>query len=370
MALFSKSESPDSDDALPLNGSAAPTRMPAAGHPRIQNAGRWPLRVTDFFLDEPYEQPPVDYLEIFYVRSGSFLHESDAGRQTQRDGAVIVSHPHNRHLLKHVENCHLTRLRFLPEWLTPDFSRLLTAEYGVSTIFGRSWFDLPDRDSIYVFDTRKERRQHLISDLELMRKLLLEMAEGAPSGDDLELLRTTLVRFLLQIGSEVGNFLRHRGGVTFDGICLDFLHRVEWLLNGVEAGDTTVPELFSTQPEMFLCADRGGKNELDPDQFAEHFQHATGLHPDGYLLRRRLDHAANRLLTTEQRTGKIATTLSFGSAAGMTKAFEARFRVSPAVYRQKFSSQHHVAGFLSSMAVTAGEGRTATSATAADADVS
>ena len=330
---------------MPLNGPSAPTQGPAVGDLRIRNAGRWPLRVTDFLLDEPYEQPPVDYLEIFYVRSGSFLHESDAGRQTQRDGAVIISHPHNRHLLKHVENCHLTRVRVLPEWLTPDFTRLVTAEFVVSAIFGRTWFDLPDRDSIHVFDTRPERRRHLISDLDLMRELLLEVGEHEPSGDERVLLRATLVSFLLQLGAEFGNFLRRRGGVSLNEECHHFLRRVEWLLTcegGLSAADggarPAVPDSFSAEPDLFLKAIPSGKEQLGPVEFGERFQHITGLHPDEYLLRRRLDHAAHRLLTTEERTGKIATALGFDNAAGLTKPFEARYRVSPAVYRQKFSS--------------------------------
>lgn len=362
MALFSKRNSTVDDEAVSKNGSTAPTQMPPSGDLRIRNAGRWPLRVTDFFLDEPYEQPPVEYLEIFYVRSGSFLHESDAGRQTQRDGAVIISHPHNRHLLKHVENCHLTRVRLLPEWLTPDFSRLVSAEFVVSAIFGRTWFDLPDRDSIYVFDTRPDRRRHLISDLELMRDLLLEVEEREPSGDERALLRATLVSFLLQIGAEFGNFLRRRGGVLLNEECHHFLRRVEWLLTcegGLSAAEggarAGVAESFLDDPELFLKAIPSGKRELEAVDFAERFQHATGLHPDEYLLRRRLDHAAHRLLTTEARTGKISTALGFENAAGLTRPFEARYRVSPAVYRQKFSSALTVPKAL----VGAADGRTA-----------
>ena len=345
MALFSNRKTQSSNEAVSPNGSSASTRIPVGGHPRIQNAGRWPLRVTDFFLDEPYEQPPVDYLEIFYIRSGSFLHESEAGRQTQRDGAVIISHPHNRHLLKHVENCHLTRVRVLPEWLTPDFSRLVSAEFVVSAIFGRSWFDLPDRDSIHVFDTRPERRRFLLGDLDLLRDLLLEVGDHEPSGDERALLRATTVSFLLQIGAEFGNFLRRRGGVSLDEKCHHFLRRVEWLLTcegGLSAAEggarTAVPDSFLADPDLFLKALPAEKDVLTAVEFAEHFQHETGLHPDDYLLRRRVDHAAHRLLTTEERTGKIGTALGFDNAAALTKPFEARYRVSPAVYRQKFSS--------------------------------
>lgn len=320
--------------AAGANGSNGSAQNPT-GDRRIRNAGRWPLRVTDFYLDEPYEQPPVDYLEIFYVRSGSFLHESDAGRQTQRDGAAIISHPRNRHLLKHVENCHLTRVRFLPEWLTPDFPRLLTAEFALSAMFSKSWFHLPDRDSIHVFDTRPERRAHLVSELELMRSLLEEANHREPTGDEQALLRASLVSFLLQIGAEFGTFLRHRGGLVLPDKCRAFLLRMESLLvNDASPGSFEGIGYVAANEQNTSAGEEPGDDEHG--DFAARFRHVIGLTMEDYLLQRRVDHAAYRLLTSEQRTGKIATALGFADAAALTLKFEARYRVSPAVYRQKF----------------------------------
>jgi len=305
-------------------GSNAATEVsaesePVIGGPRISNAGRWPVRVTDFVLSEPYEQPPVDYLEMFFVRGGSFLHESEAGKQTLRKGSIIVSHARNHQALKHPENCQLSRIRFLPEWLTEDFHNLIESPFTVTAIIGKQLFDLPDKDSIYVFSSRPERYAHLLSDVDLLRDLLVE-----ETATDV-LIRSTLVKILLQVGEEFGNFLRHRGGADLPGVCRRFFARVENRLN--RASDS------------YEMADiEAGLIETEEgEDFTAIFKKSTGLSPDEYLMRRRVDHAAHRLLTTEQRAGKIAKELGFSDAADLTRQFENRHRVSSAVYRQKFA---------------------------------
>ncbi len=292
---------------------------PPVGGPRISNAGRWPVRVTDFVLTEPYEQPPVDYLEIFLVRGGSFLHESDAGKQTLRKGSIIVSHARNRQALKHPQNCQLSRIRFLPEWLTSEFHSLIESPFTVTAIIGRQLFHLPDKDSIHVFSTRPERFDHLLSDTDMLRDLLLE-----ETPIDV-LIRATLVKILLQVGEEFGNFLRHRGGIDLPDQCRDYFARVEHRLNRAD-DNRQLADIDSQLIETDSAED-----------FSALFRKSTGLSPDEYLLRRRVDHAAHRLLISEQRAGAIAKQLGFSDAADLTRHFENRHRVSPAVYRQKFA---------------------------------
>ncbi len=304
-----------SNDSTEVGAETEPT----IDGPRISNAGRWPVRVTDFLLSEPYEQPPVDYLEIFFVRGGSFLHESEAGKQTLRKGSIIVSHARNRQALKHPENCYLSRVRFLPEWLTEEFHSLIESPFTVAAIVGTQLFHLPDKDSIHVFSARPERYDHLLSDVDLLRDLLLE----ATATDALT--RSTLVKILLQVGEEFGNFLRHRGGVDLPDACRRHFARVENRLN--QANDSN--ELADIEAGLVETE--------EIEEFTALFRKHTGLSPDEYLQRRRIDHAAHRLLTSEQRAGTIAKELGFSDAANLTRQFETRHRVSPAVYRQKFA---------------------------------
>jgi len=311
MAFFFKRSS----DSTEVGATTGPT----TDAPRISNAGRWPVRVTDFLLTEPYEQPPVDYLEIFFVCGGSFLHESEAGKQTLRRGSVIVSHARNRQALKHPENCHLSRIRFLPEWLTEEFHCLIDSPFTVAAILSSQLFHLPHKDSIHVFSTRPGRFDHLLSDVDLLRDLLLE----ATATD--ALIRSTLVKILLQIGEEFENFLRHRGGADLPEECRHYFARVENRLNRASESN----ELADIEAGL-IDAD-------EIEDFIVLFKKHTGLSPDEYLLRRRVDHAAHRLLTSEQRAGTIAKELGFSDAADLTRQFENRHRVSPAVYRQKFS---------------------------------
>jgi AraC-like DNA-binding protein len=137
-----------------------------------------------------------------------------------------------------------------------------------------------------------------------------------------ELTRATLVRFLLQIGEEYGHFLRHRGGFSLAAGQYRLLRDIEAHLHLELALDSLEPTWIEDE---------------NREAFAGDFKQATGLTPDEYLMRRRLDHAAHRLLTTEQRTGIIAEALGFADLADLTRHFEARYRISPAVYRQKFA---------------------------------
>lgn len=311
MAFFSKRSS----DSTEVGVDTEPT----VDGPRISNAGRWPVRVTDFVLTEPYEQPPVDYLEIFFVRGGSFLHESEVGKQTLRKGSVVVSHARNRQALKHPENSQLSRIRFLPEWLTEEFHCLIESPFTVAAIVGEQLFHLPDKDSIHVFSTRPERYYHLLSDVDLLRDLLLEKTATDA------LVRSILVTILLQVGEEFGNFLRHRGGVDLPAECRRYFARVENRLH--RASDNNALVDIET-----------GLIETDQiEDFSAQFRKHTGLSPNEYLQRRRVDHAAHRLLTSEQRAGAIAKQLGFSDATDLTRQFESRHRVSPAVYRQKFA---------------------------------
>lgn len=292
----------------------------AAGRSSIDNVGRWPVRVTDFVLNEPYEQPPVDYLELFFIRSGSFLHESEAGRQTLRDGSVIISHPGNRQILKHPENCRLSRIRFLPEWLSADFGNLIASPFAASAITGRQFFELPEKESIYVFSARPGRFDYLLRDIDLLRELL---TGGADIG---VLTRITLVKILLQVGEEFGHFLRRRGGLDLPDSFPTWFERIETRLRMNAAPREALDE------ELLAGLDAGSADDFDA-LLKKH----TGLGAEDYLLRRRLDHAACRLLTSELRTGIIARDLGFSDSADLTRKFENRYRVSPAVYRQKFA---------------------------------
>ena len=54
----------------------------------IENCGRWPVRLKHFYLVNDYEFPATNYSEIFFIREGNLLRETEVGAQAVRGGAV------------------------------------------------------------------------------------------------------------------------------------------------------------------------------------------------------------------------------------------------------------------------------------------
>ncbi len=102
---------------------------------RIENSGRWPVRVTQFQLIDEYEFPATNFPEIFFVQEGNFLHETGAGTQAVREGVAMMVNPGQRHTVKQPDEVVLTRVRFLPEWLTREYDLIIRSPNVLSLFF-------------------------------------------------------------------------------------------------------------------------------------------------------------------------------------------------------------------------------------------
>lgn len=126
---------------------------------RIENSGRWPVRLTHFQLIDEYAFPATNFPEIFFVQEGHFLHETDVGTQAVREGTVIVVNPGHRHTIKQPEEVALTRIRFLPEWLTQEYQVIANSPDVLSLFFDQSWFRYPRDENLHVFTTKGRPRK-------------------------------------------------------------------------------------------------------------------------------------------------------------------------------------------------------------------
>ena len=66
------------------------------------------------------------------------------------------------------------------------------------------------------------------------------------------------------------------------------------------------------------------------------FKKSTGITLVDYVQRRRIHHAALKLLTSEATAKSISEDLGFSDSAHFSKSFQKYFDLSPNVYRQKF----------------------------------
>lgn len=91
-------------------------------------------------------------------------------------------------------------------------------------------------------------------------------------------------------------------------------------------------DLAETPPARALAA-RAGMSERT---FLRRFAEATGTTPARYHTQARLARAAELLETSEAPLEAVAEAAGFGSAAGLRRAFNARYGLSPGAWRQQF----------------------------------
>lgn len=285
---------------------------------RIENAGDWPIRSTDFFLVDDYEFPPSPYTEIFLVRAGNFLHETDFGAQAIRSGSAIIHYPSARHTIKRPDQVHLTRLRFLPEWFAGDFVTLLESPDVVSLVFANDWFDLPREMKLEVFSTQSARLPVLATMFELMGEILRDQGQAEPMA------RITLLEIMLLLGDDYHAYWRGGNRLPIPEQVLGAMTIVE---RSVASGGRT--------PVKQLQESIG----MSQEELSTAFRRHLGMALPDFVQRRRLQHAAKRMLKTLDSSEHVAKIFGFKDAETFESDFEARFQFSPSVYREKFGGE-------------------------------
>jgi AraC-like DNA-binding protein len=283
---------------------------------RIENVGRWPIRLTDFYLVDDYEFPPSRFTEIFFVRAGNFLHETENGTQAVRAGTAVVHHPSSRHVVKQPDQVKLSRVRFLPEWFAGDFPSLLGAPDVISLIFSPSWFQLPQESRLQVFTTRESQQPFIVSLLDLLHQGLRTGRHAEPIS------RVTLLEILLLLGDEYHVYWR-------GGNRLDLPDEVTTSLELIERSISSGGRLPLKQLQVDTRRSQDDLNQI--------FRKYLGLPLVDYAQGRRVHHAAHRLLTSSEPVKAISSTFGFSDPSQLEKAFEKTLGLGPNAYRMKFA---------------------------------
>ncbi len=281
---------------------------------RIENSGRWPVRLTHFYLIDDYEFPATNFPEIFFVQEGNFLHETEIGTQAVREGTAMMVNPGTRHSVKQPEEAVLTRLRFLPEWLSEEYQILANSPNLFSLFFDQSWFRFARDENLHVFTTRGEGAVRVRQELEYLWELLRNKRQLEP------IARVSVLKLMMLLTDEHQRFWR---GVSE----VEILPEVKHALDRIEA---TILKAAPFDPNKMA---RGG---FEKRKIEDSFDEVMGMGLSDYAHRRRVFHAACRLLTSHEEPRKISKDFGFASIAEFKKEFEAVFEISPAVYRQKF----------------------------------
>ncbi|HRX54333.1 MAG TPA: helix-turn-helix domain-containing protein [Verrucomicrobiales bacterium] len=282
---------------------------------QIVNSGRWPVRHTEFRLTEDYEFPPGNYTEVFFVKEGTLLHEIDGGNQALRRGGIIVCHPGNRHAIKNPVEVKLERLRFLPEWFASDYSTIIDSPDLFSLFFAQSWIQYPSESTLFVFSLRESWVDLIEGEMKLLHELLKSDRHHEP------ITRVALLKLLLLLGEEFHRYMRGGNRIVLRDeirVALDFIERA------VLSGESL--RLKELEPATGMSQDHLGRL----------FRKATGVTLVDYAQRRRIHHAALRLLTRSDTAKDIAERLGFTDPAHFSKSFQRYFEMPPNNYRLKY----------------------------------
>ncbi|MCB1090730.1 MAG: helix-turn-helix transcriptional regulator [Verrucomicrobiae bacterium] len=282
---------------------------------RIENVGRWPIRLTDFFLVDDYEFPPSRFTEVFLVRAGNFLHETESGTQAVRTGTAIVHHPESRHVVKQPDQVKLTRIRFLPEWFSGDFRSIIESPDALGLFFVPTFFEIPQESRVQVFTCRESQLSFVFSLFDLLHQSLRTGRHGEPVS------RVTLLEILLLLGDEYHVYWR-------GGNRLAIPEEVNVALQVVETAVASGGRL----PIKLLQSESGQSQEELNQAFRKHL----GLSLTDYAQGRRVRHAAQRLLGSTDPVDSISANFGFSDRSQMDKAFDGAFGMAPDAYRMKF----------------------------------
>lgn len=116
-----------------------------------------------------------------------------------------------------------------------------------------------------------------------------------------------------------------------------------WLRGVLDARIGLALRAMHTDPRrawtLTELADQAGQSRSN---FAIRFRRLVGETPFGYLARWRLGQAAARLTRSGDAVARIAADMGYGSAFALSRAFRARFHVTPAEYRRRTRQGNHM----------------------------
>jgi AraC-like DNA-binding protein len=288
-------------------------RKPKAEN-RIENLGRWPLRMTTFRLQGNYEFVPGNFPEIYFVEAGDFLHDTANSTQALQEGAIIVSHPGHRHAIRQGVGVVITRLRFLPEWLVPEYELIAHAPATLGLFFDQSWLRYRRAENWQVFKTDDTTKLRVRAEVVYLTEILRQQKERLPTA------RIALLKLMDVLAGEHDRFWRGRTDFVILASTRHVMDQVETYLR------RQIPFDFATMPRL----------DFEKAVLQSEFLENTGLSIEDYAKRRRIFHAAAQLISTPAETRHVLREFGYDSSATFSAEFVTVFGVSPQVYRDTY----------------------------------
>ncbi len=251
-----------------------------------------------------------DYYEVSFVRRGQARHQTKDGYQALAAGSVVVVPPGGVHAFVRTQGMEVINLYYLSEWIAAGW-REQWAERGLVPLFlDQALFRKPVPPRPAVLQLSAGEAARVESEFEEIRDELLR-----PQPSRL-LLKAALLKVLVRLS------------------------------RASDAGLDEFPEMvWSAIAEIELCVDHGRMFDLHallrrwpvtPDHGSRVFRQATGLSPQEYYQRRRIQRACALLLDPANPATRVALELGFADAAHFSRQFRRHMGLGPREYRRKY----------------------------------
>lgn len=252
-----------------------------------------------------------DYYEVSFVRKGRARHQIEGAVQTLTAGSVVVVPPKGVHAFVQIQGMEVINLYYLAEWIAAGW-RGQWAERGLVPLFlAHVLFRKASSSKPTVLQLNAREAAAVEFELEEIRD---ELNRANPSQ---LMLKASLLKVLVRLS------------------------------RASDSSHEEFPEMvWSVIEEIELCVDNGRKFDLHtlmqrlpvtPDHSSRIFKRATGLSPQEYHQRRRIQRACALLLDAANSATRVAAELDFADAAHFSRLFRRHMGMGPREYRRKYA---------------------------------
>lgn len=269
-----------------------------------------PLNVERVGVPRDIPAHDHDYYEISVVTRGRARNHTAEGVEALEPGSVIVIPPGGVHAISQARGFEAINLYYLAEWVATGW-REHWAERGLVPLFlAQVLFRQPLAARPAVFRLSEKEAMAVEAELNEIRG---ELDRERPS---LLFVKAALLKLLVRLSRAAD-----RDGADFPAPVWAVVQGIE---NCVEHG--RMFDLHALLRAWPVSADRGSRI----------FRRATGLSPQAYYQRRRVQRACALLLDADRPVTAVAMELGYADAAHFSRLFKKHAGLTPRAYRRKY----------------------------------
>jgi len=256
-----------------------------------------------------------EFYEISIVREGRAIHHTDWGENEVNAGSIIIVPPGLVHAFTDLQAFVQTNIYYQSEWLSRDLKMLLRQDGLVPLFLAADLFNQPAYQRITLLSLDEYSLACCVHE---MRDICGGLSSRSPS---LLLVEVCFLKLLIILSRAYG--LEECSVRT-----LPFRPEIWAVVEEMEDSLLSYTVFSLNACARRLCVSTRHLSLL--------FLRDVGLRPREYFQRRRAQHAARLLLTSNGSVTEIAHLLGYTDSAHFCNQFKLLYGASPKAYRQRF----------------------------------